>query len=362
MFSTYQLMFGIAAFIGGSSLFTIFITQITFQDSWFCALLALLFTLLMVCVYVALAHRFPARSLPQMHTEVYGRKIGQFINVLYLFFCFLFTAVSLRNLGDFFTGYIMTETPMLVVLALLACTCSFAARGGITLVLRNAFLFFLSMTLALLTNSLLLIPNMELSNFLPMFQLEAGTYAKASFVLAAAPFCEILVFLFLLPYKDEKANVKKAFFWGLLLGGFYLLLTFLRDIASLGVALSYLTEPTYEAVRLINLMDVFSRLEIVFAFILIAMRVFKLSVLFCAIIRCLEDVIGRPIQKRGRALSLVSVIAVLLSIYLFRTGITLPEWFRDIGSYIFGVFEMVLPFITLLVAIIRRKQGIPKRN
>lgn len=357
MFSTNQLMFGIAAFIGGSSLFTIFITQITFQDSWICALLALLLSLLVVCVYTALARRFPARSLPQMHTEVYGRHIGQLVNVLYLFFCFLFTAVSLRNLGDFFTGYIMTETPMLVVLALLACTCAFAARGGITLVLRNAFLFFVFMTLALLTNSFLLFPNMELSNFLPILQLEPSAYAKASFVLAAAPFCEILVFLFLLPYKDEKADVQKGFFWGLLLGSLYLILTFLRDIASLGVALSYLTEPTYEAVRLINLMDIFSRLEIVFAFTLIAMRVFKLSVLFCAIIRCIEDVIGRPIQKRGRALTLVSVIAVLLALYLFRTGITLPEWFRHIGSYIFGVFEMVLPLITLLLAVLRKKRA-----
>ncbi len=362
MFSTYPLMFGIAAFIGGSSLFTIFITQIAFQDSWICAILALVLCFLVVSIYLALVRRFPRLGLLQMHTLVYGKACGRFINLLYLLFCFLFTAVSLRNLGDFFIGYIMTETPMAVVLVLLACTCAVAAHGGIALVLRNAFLFFLFMSLALLTNSLLLIPNMELSNFLPVFTLSASTYMKASFILAAAPFGEIFVFLILLPYATPEADIRKSFLWGLLLGGLYLFFTFLRDIACLGVALSYLTEPTYEAVRLINLMDVFSRLEIVFAFTLIAMRVFKLSVLFCAILRSFEDVRARPIEKRGRALVLVSAISIFLALYLFRTGITLPEWFRDIGSYIFAVFEMTLPALTLVVAIVRRKHGNPQRN
>ncbi len=355
MFSTRQLMFGIAAFIGGSSLFTVFISQITFQDSWLCALLALAPTFLVFYIYLGLIRAFPGMGLGRMHSTVYGKGIGKLLNFAYTLFCLGFSAVSLRNHGDFLTGYIMPETPLVVVLSLLAVTCALAAGCGITVILRNGLLFFSLMSLALLINSLMLLPHMELSNFLPMLRLGASAYVKGTFVLATAPFCETIVFLILLSHADKNADVKKSFFHGLWIGGLYLVLTFLRDIATLGIAISYLTEPTYEAIRLINFMDVFSRLEIVFAFVLIVMRVFKMSVLFCAVLQSLEDTLEKPIQRKKLALSFIVAASVLAAVYLFPTGVTLPEWFRDKGAYVFGVFEMLLPLVTLLVATLRRR-------
>ncbi|MBE7063223.1 MAG: hypothetical protein E7390_05495 [Ruminococcaceae bacterium] len=354
MFTTRQLTFGIAAFIGGSSLFTVFVSQITLQDSWITALLALAASLLTIWMYTGLISRFPGRGLLEMHTEVYGKQIGLLLNFLYVLFCIGFAAVSLRNLGDFFSSYIMPETPMLVVLILFALTCALAAGQGIGTVLRLSFLLFTFMFLALLLNCFLLIKNMELSNFLPILRLGLDTYAKGSFVLTAAPFCEIVIFLILLPYADRKTNVKKSFFQGLLLGALHLMITFLRDIAVLGSSLAFLTEPTYEAVRRIHILDVFSRLEIIFAFVLIVMRVFKLSILFCAILRAVEDTVGRTFQRRRTVLIFVATLAVIAALFGFRTGMTLPEWFRNTGAYFFGFFEIVLPLITLIVAAIRR--------
>lgn len=353
MFTTRQLTFGIAAFIGGSSLFTVFVSQITFQDSWLTVLLALAASLLTVWMYTGLIARFPGRGLLEMHTEVYGRWGGPVLNALYALFCLGFAAVSLRNLGDFFSGYIMPETPMLVVLILFAVTCALAAGRGIGIILRLSFVLFSFMFLALLINCLLLIKNMELANFLPVLRLGLDAYAKGGFVLTTAPFCEIVVFLILLPYADREANVKKSFFQGLLLGALHLMITFLRDIAVLGSALAFLTEPTYEAIRLIHLMDVVSRLEIIFAFVLIVMRVFKLSVLFCAILRAVEDTVGRTFRKRRIALMFIAAAAVAAALLGFRTGMTLPEWFRNTGAYLFGVFEIALPLVTLIVAAIR---------
>ncbi len=354
MFSTRQLMFGIAAFIGGSSLFTVFITQITFQDSWLSALLALAVSLLVVLVYILLMKRFSGYGLLQIHSLVYGETVGRIINIAYTLFCFGFSAVSLRNLGEFFTSYIMPETPLWVVLSLLAITSALAAKCGIAIVLRNAFLFFVLMASALFLNSVMLLPNMHLDNFLPILHLGWEAYAKGSFVLTAAPLCEIIVFFILLPYARSDAKVGKAFFWGLLLGAFYLLITFLRDIATLGVSLSYLTEPTYEAIRLINLMDVFSRLEIVFAFMLIVMRVFKISVLFCAVAQSAEDTVGRAFTEKKLCFAFVALISILAALYLFPTGVTLAEWFRSRGAYLFSIFEILIPCITLGIAALRR--------
>lgn len=352
MFSSRQLTFGIATFIGGSSLFTVFITQLSFHDAWFSLLLSLLLSFAVVTVYVLLIRKFPGQGLLEMHLSVYGKTLGRLLNFAYTLFCILFAALSFRNLGDFFTGYIMTEMPMTAALSLFAVTAVLACLGGITAILRNAFLFFVFMAGALITNTLLLIPNMELDNFLPMLRLGWDAYVKSAFILSAAPFCEIIVFLILLPYADKNANPKKSFFTGLALGGLHFLITIFRDIATLGTALIYLEEPSYEAVRLINVMDIFSRLEILFAFTLTVMRVFKLCVLLCAILRAIEDTIGRPLRRPALWLSASSAAAVFLAERLFRSGMELPEWFRGQGAWIFSVFEMALPLLTLILACI----------
>lgn len=350
MFSGKQLTFGIATFIGGSSLFTVFITQISFQDAWFSLFCSLVLSLAVTGIYVLLIRTFPQKGLLEMHLLIYGKTPGRLLNFAYTLFCILFAALSFRNLGDFFTGYIMTEMPMSFALSLFAITAVLASLGGITAILRNSFLFFVFMAGALITNTLLLIPNMKLYNFLPMLRLGWEAYTKSAFVLSAAPFCEIIVFLILLPYADKNANTAKSFFVGLLLGGVHFLITIFRDIATLGTALIYLEEPAYEAVRLINVMDIFSRLEILFAFTLTVMRVFKLCVLLCAILRAIEDTIGRPVRHPSVWLSLSAFFSVLLALRIFRSGMELPEWFRQKGAWIFAVFEMGLPLLSLILA------------
>lgn len=355
MFSTRQLAFGIATFIGGSSLFTVFITQITFHDSWAAVMLAFLLSLGVIFLYTRLIMRFPGKGLLEMHLKVYGKTVGRIINFSYLLFCIAFAAISLRNLGDFFTGYIMTEMPLWFMMAAVAATAAMAARGGISGILRISFLFFCLMTAALLTNSLLLIPNMRLYHFLPALRLPVEAYAKSAFVLSAAPLCESVVFLILLPYADRRGKPQKSFLAGLLLGTLYFMITICRDIATLGTSLSFLTEPAYEAVRLINLLDIFSRLEIVFAFSILIMRVFKISILFCAAVRACEDTLCRPLEHPGRWLSAATIGSTLLGLYAFKTGMTLPEWFRSVGAWLFAAFEMALPLLLLVVAKMRKK-------
>lgn len=353
MFTTKQLLFGVASFIGGSSLFTVFVTQITFQDSWLSALIGLAASLLVTWMYVCLVRKFPGKGLLEIHTIVYGKWLGKALNFLYVLFCLGFSAVSLRNLGDFFTGYIMPQTPISVVLLLFAATCAYAAKKGVTVILRLAFLFYVFMTFALLMNILLLIPNMHFENFLPAFRQGLDAYAQGGYIVTAAPFCEIVVFLILLPYAGKNAEIGKGLFWGLLLGALYFIIVLVRDIAVLGTSIAFLTEPTYESVRLIHLIDIFSRLEIIFAFTLVTMRVFKLSFLFCATLRAVEDTVGKSFQKPGIYLIFLSGITVAVSLFGFRTGMSLPEWFRHTGAYLFGIFEILLPLATLLWGILR---------
>ena len=356
MISNRQLIFGIASFIAGSSLFTSFVTQIAQHNAWVIVLCAGALSLLVAFLYGALIARFPGNGLVSIHNKVYGKFLGYFINILYIGFFIIVAIAMLRNVSSFFLVHIMPETPLPIIMILMLLPCAFAVFTGIQNMLRCAFLFFMIAITITSTNFTLLISEMKLSNFLPLLNMGWQNYLEGTFSMASIPFCEIIVFLPFFHLTEKNTGTRRALWMGLLLGIAIMFLTIFQEIAVLGVSVAYLSTPAYESVRLINVMNVFTRLEILHAFLLSILHIFKLSIVIYSILQCIQDVF--PIRKKASPPLLLSLGAVLLlsSLNAFKSGILLPAWRRNVGMFIFGFFEIVLPIITLCLSLIRRKK------
>ncbi len=356
MISNRQLIFGIASFIAGSSLFTSFVTQIAQHNAWIIVLCAGVLSLLFALLYGVLAARFPSHGLMTIQKIVYGKYLGYFINLLYIGFFILVAIAMLRNVSSFFLVHIMPETPLPAIMLLMLLPCAFAVSTGIQNMLRCAFLFFVIAIFITITNFTLLISEMKLSNFLPLLNMGWKNYLEGTFSMASIPFCEIIVFLPFFHLTEKNKGTRRALWVGLLLGIAIMFLTIFQEVAVLGVSVAYLSTPAYESVRLINVMNVFTRLEILHAFLLSILHIFKLSIVIYCILQCIQDVF--PIKKKASPSLLLLIGAILLigALNAFESGILLPQWRRSIGMFIFSTFEMLLPLITVLVSLLRRKK------
>jgi hypothetical protein len=93
---------------------------------------------------------------------------------------------------------------------------------------------------------------MNMENLLPVFSQEFAEYARASHVVAAIPIGEIFIFLLFIPFVTGKhADIKKAYFFGALIGLAGILIIFLRDILVLGDAHYIAQYPSFETQSLL---------------------------------------------------------------------------------------------------------------
>lgn len=141
------------------------------------------------------------------------------------------------------------------------------------------------------------------------------------------------------------------------MGGVTLLIVTVRNTAVLGITSTILTSPSFEAVRLIDIAKIITRLELLVAVVLLVTLFIKVSIFYYA------TVLGMAQLLRLRSyLPLVLPIGIIsISITVFMYDSPVEEAYN--GANIWPIwtipFQLLIPPISLLTAKIRR---LPKQR
>ncbi len=347
-----QLMFSAGAFISASSLLTKSLYSFLKQDSWIAVLLALFVTFLLVSVYTVLANLFPGSSLIEMNDAVFGSVLGKGVSVLYLFYFYSLAVFNTRDLGSFVQEAILPNTPIVILFVLFVFVCAWAVRTGPENMTRYGALFIFAEYAAVLINSMLLLNETELRHFLPMFTMPLQNYFIGTHIVTMLPFGEIIVFMMFFPNLKDPRDAGSALRGGLLIGVVLTLLIVFRDIAVMGNYLLVSSRPTFSVVRLVNVGEILTRLEIIYAVLLVAMLFFKVSVIYYALVSGISRLLKLQSHK-----SLVVIFGVWIIVYaqaMFASGFEHMAWNMTAAAVYSTFFVLLLPVVTLSVALIRR--------
>lgn len=351
--SSTQLMFSIVCYILGSSLLTGYITGVTRQDSWISIVSGYIVSLPILGIYTALAKKFPGKNIIEITINTFGKFLGRIISIFYIFFFFSLAFLNTRNMGDFMTGYIMPETPMLAFFILFVFVCAWTVRKGVETMTRYSVLFFIITIATILFNFFLMINNIKLRNFFPMFSLPISKYIQATHTVAILPFCEILAFFMLFPYVKESDKIKKSLYSGLTIGATSFLILMLRDTSVLGAINYIFSAPTFEVIRLINIGVVFTRIESIYAAILVMLSFFRVSITFFATVSSIAQTFNLHSYKI--LVLIFGVLIIIFSLIVFDSASESDYWGKNVAAVYSTFFELLLPVITLLVAVIKEK-------
>ncbi|WP_368292817.1 endospore germination permease [Dehalobacter sp. TBBPA1] len=349
--SSSQLMFLVAGYVQGSVMVVAFTNIITKQYTWLVVLSGLAASIPLALVYVALARKFPGKDLVQINHIVYGPYLSKLVSALYIgFFCSV-AGFMLTYVGDIIKYYMMPETPKFAICILFACICAWTVRNGIEVLARTSVIFVMIIIFVILITFFLLLKDMELTNFLPFFDLSLKDFIQGTHIMMTLPFCEIVVFLMLFPYVNKGVETKKSVILGLLIGGISILIDTVRNTAVLGVVSAIMISPSLESVRLIDLAEIITRLEmLVITLLLIAMFI-KVSVMYYGTVLGIARLCNLR-SYRQLVLPIGSII-VSLSIMTFDSLAQSNDFAIRTGPFFTLVFEFS-PVITLLVAKIRK--------
>lgn len=180
------------------------------QDLWLSPIWASLIGFVTVYITYQLHKLFPKQTVIQFSEQIIGRFSGKILSFLFLFFYIQITGQMTRIYGEFIVDSFLVKTPISLIIASMVLLCAFVVRGGLEVLGRVAELFFPVFIFTPLILIILLSPDFELKNLLPIL----GDGIMPSIKGAIVPqgwFTEFFLIIFLLPYiTDTKKGLKSG--------------------------------------------------------------------------------------------------------------------------------------------------------
>ncbi|HWQ74207.1 MAG TPA: endospore germination permease [Syntrophomonas sp.] len=348
-----QFMFSVACFIQSASLLTSFLASVTLQDSWLAVLSGFVLCLPLIWLFQSLMLTFPERNLLQILDEVYGPVIGKVIGAAYIWFFFTLASVNLMDMGEFTKLTVMAETPNVVLALMCVLVCTLAVRNGVKLVTMYSRLFVIVTFGILIVSVLLVINQIKLENFLPMFDQPVMKYVQGTHIIVTIPFGEVVAFLMIHPnVRLSRRNTTKHLFLGFSLGGITVLTVILRDIAVLGNTLDMFTLPHLVALHLVNLGPALSRMEILFAVILIMLLFFRTTFLYYVSVLAVAQLF--KVKAYRHLVLAVGALMIAYGLTLYPCPVEHASSAQEIIPILWTPFEILIPILTFIIARLRK--------
>ncbi|AOZ92162.1 GerAB/ArcD/ProY family transporter [Paenibacillus crassostreae] len=281
--SSRQFSILISLYIIGSAILNIpsMIGSIAKQDSWISATLALAIGLIILPLYIHLGNRFSHAIFSWYTEKVLSKWVGRVVSLLFFVsYPFLITILSLRNVGDFVTIEVMTDTPIQAIHFMMILVVIMGVRLGLEPLARTAELFFPFVILLVLIFTLLVSPQIDIHNIQPVLEEGFKPVLNASLVAIAYPFVESGILIVLFPHVNRSQQNGKSLFTGILIGGLFLVIVTILSTLVLGEDMANRLYPSYTLAKKISIGNFLERIEVIIAVIWIVTIFIRVTLLF----------------------------------------------------------------------------------
>lgn len=351
-----QFMFTITCIIQASALLNAFISNVTQQETWLIVLFGTLVFLPTLWMYRCLIVRFPDKNLVEITIHIFGPILGRVISFFYIFFFFVLLCLNSVDMTTLCNSTMLPNTPIYVLLAICLLVAAWAVRSGLRVMTLYGKFFVIASFIIIIGSIVLLIGKFEFNNLFPVFDMPLIKYIQGIHILNTIPFGELVVILMISPnVVMTKKETTKYLFIGTLLGAVSFLLTVLRDILALGGTFGIFMTPSLMAFRLIRFAEVFTRSEILFVCIFIVLLFFKITVLFYACVTTITQVFN--LEKYKPLVFPLGLLVMVASLVFMANPVHHIVSGRQAAPFLWMIPEIILPTITLFVAILFKKKS-----
>ncbi len=333
------------------------VIEVARQDAWLSVIVATLAVLLIAWLVVSLSLRFPRKTICEYAEEILGKTLGKIVCLLYIWLFFLYAGSgAVRQFSFFLVTVMMPETPIIVFAVIVVAVAAYAVRNGLEVLCRFNQLF-LTVTGLLAIVFLLSTIEMKPARLLPVFDAGLLTIVKGS-VTPTMLMGEIVLLAMIIPYLSKPEEARRIVIISTLFNGFVLTASTLEALLIFGPDLAaHWISPTYDAVRVISIANFFERLESVIVAFWVLGGFVKVGVFYYVSVlgsaQCLSLKDYRPL--------VLPVGVILVSFSTFMHGENSVDMLYYISQiqvpFMLVVFEVGIPLLLLIVALVRGKGG-----
>jgi len=342
-----QLMFLIISFMEFMVLAINFVYPISKESTWIAILVAYALVILIALGYTAIAKKYPGKNLVEINDIALGPFIGKIFSALYIWFFFEYLIHFSYYFNSFWITYIMTETPRIVFVVFLMAVCAMAVKDGIETIARCSVIFAILVGTMVISIVVAQISKMELSHFLPILDMTPKVFIQSVHIILTIPFCDIVVFLMILPYTDKNTQIRKPVLLAISLSTALMFICVLASTAVLGVRMGTSTSGTFAATREIEIAAILARVDVLIAITLLITIFIKITVFYYATVLGLAQML--KLRSYKPLIVPIGLIACAISANLYPSDMEQVYCAQYIWPFNASIFEILLPAITLVV-------------
>ena len=320
-------------------------------NTWIAVMAAAILGSILSLVYARLIRLFPEQNFYDIAQLVFGKVIGKIITVLMMWYAIHLAALVLRNFSEFINIVTLEETPQIVVMIAILSVTGYMVVSGIETFAKWVMFAIIFVIMVFLFTIALSIKDIEISHILPMLTYDFSTIGSTTLKLFIFPFAETVLFLTLADSIKKKDNPYKIYLYGIFLGTLLLAGTFLRNLMILGHPMlerSYF--PSYMATRILNIAEIFSRIEVTIFYNFLLAGITKISICLFASIKGAEKLFNT--SKNWKMMCFISLIVLLLSRFQFKNLFEMLS-FIDLYQYYAVFFQIIIPLFVWIGAEIK---------
>lgn len=355
--SSRQFLLTVVMFVTGTSILLVpsGLILAAKEDAWIASIVGMLFSLVLVMLYIKLAKMYPEMSLFELSEAIFGRWLGRAVNVLYIFYAFILASEVLSNLGDFIVAEIMVETPKKYIHLLFLLPVCYGVALGFETITRSMEAIFPTLFFLFFSLLVLMLPESEPSQMMPILGKGWKPILQGALVVVNVPYLELVLLLGVIQYLNSKQKAAKAFLFGTVLGAFTLIIIPLIIILVLGRDFAgIMLYPGFTVAKMVDIGQFLQRIEVVFAAIWICTLFYKLTICFYVSLKGVNHLFG--IMDSRTLLFPLTLILWMLSVIVYPNAAIFQATIEAILAYNL-LFGLLLPLLMLTVSALKKKKN-----
>ncbi|WP_232696505.1 GerAB/ArcD/ProY family transporter [Brevibacillus daliensis] len=327
------------------------------QDAWISGIFSVAIApLLVVFLYDALRKCYPDLSLVEYSQKILGKWLGIAISLVFISYFFITTATYLREIGDFMTSHIMSETPIQVIMFLFMSIVLMATRLGLEPLARSAEILFPFVVLLLSSLMIFLLPEIQFQNLQPVLEEGLKPVIRGSISFLILPFMEPVAVLMILPFVSQKDRIRKSLFVGQWLAGSVLIIITMLAILVLGAdSTARQIYPSYQLAKKINIANFLTRLEAILAVIWFTTMFIRLSLFFYVTVLGLAQTL--KLQDYRSLVFPLGMILIVFTLIMAPNIVYYNNLISDIWPFYAMTVGFLLPLLLLTIAKVQKNDG-----
>ncbi|MFZ3129850.1 MAG: endospore germination permease [Desulfosporosinus sp.] len=324
------------------------ITRYAPRDGWdMCILFFIPCAGLMVWISSKLGSMFPEQTFVEYSDLVLGPWLGKFVSALLILWLFHTGVLVYNEVVGLFAVTMLPNTPVPALYILVSLAPAYAVYHGLEVIGRSAdFLFFLILGTFLLIY-LLLIPEFDFTELLPVFGDGIGNILRSSLTVIAYA-GEFIIILFFYPYIRNNQKVAKILVSAIVAVGLGGALTTGSYTLIFGLECHILSLPYYLVSRYASMGRSIERMDPFFMITNFLGSYLKLSIFIYTIVLSLAQLF-RMINYRKLIIPVVLALNIF-AYYSFRSLMQAVDYLDKIWPLYSLPIEIGIPLLLIIVA------------